>query len=509
MWTRRLIHGVALASALTVVVAAEGADESPAPRTADEVMVTLRSALGWYQTARSALRAADDVVGGVVVREDAQTVPNILQRAFDVARAEATLIEQSAPATASGGSPHRRRAERRAALEASVRADAEELARREAQARRAPAARRAALQRDITALSNRLALDRLRLEFLTSLDQIDASLADADLGLAQQIQALQASVPELASTKPAPKAAEGAAVTPAQNGTWGVVSRLVAFQRARSALDHLAGATDKLTREVDRDLHARVDAQRALARQLRALVNASGDGTLGRAAENAAPSSSGVPDFRGLLERVKLHGAVVLPLRAESALLHRFATDVQGWQRLVDRESRRVLEELALQLAGGLIAVVLVLVGGYLWRKATMRYVHDPYRQRLLLTARNIAVLGAVALVLVFHFTTELTALVTALGFAAAGIAFALQNVILAVAGYFSMVAPNGIRVGDRVGLQGPFGFVNGEVLEIGFVRMRLRELSGNALEPTGRIVVFPNSVVFTGSFFKHPAAAH
>jgi small-conductance mechanosensitive channel len=67
------------------------------------------------------------------------------------------------------------------------------------------------------------------------------------------------------------------------------------------------------------------------------------------------------------------------------------------------------------------------------------------------------------------------------------------------------MVAPNGIRIGDRVGLQGPFGYVQGEVLDIGLVRIRLRELEGDPLRPTGRIVVFSNSVVFTGSFFKHP----
>jgi len=44
-------------------------------------------------------------------------------------------------------------------------------------------------------------------------------------------------------------------------------------------------------------------------------------------------------------------------------------------------------------------------------------------------------------------------------------------------------------------------------VLDIGLVRIRLRELDGEPLRPTGRIVVFPNSVVFTGSFFKHPPA--
>jgi len=122
-----------------------------------------------------------------------------------------------------------------------------------------------------------------------------------------------------------------------------------------------------------------------------------------------------------------------------------------------------------------------------------------------LLTARTIVITTAIALVLVFHFASELTALVTALGFAAAGIAFALQNVILALAGYFAMLSPNGIRIGDRVSLQGPFGYVTGEVDEIGFVRIRLRELAGDPPKPTGRIVVFPNSVVFTGTFFKNP----
>jgi len=155
-----------------------------------------------------------------------------------------------------------------------------------------------------------------------------------------------------------------------------------------------------------------------------------------------------------------------------------------------------------------LLALAIIFIGGLLWRIAVARYVTDPARKRLLLTARSIVLTVAVALVLIFHFTSEMAALVTALGFAAAGIAFALQNVILAVAGYFTIVAPNGIRVGDRVSLQGPFGYVHGEVMDIGFVRIKLSELAGEPLKPTGRVVVFPNSVVFTGTFFKDPPGA-
>jgi hypothetical protein len=46
---------------------------------------------------------------------------------------------------------------------------------------------------------------------------------------------------------------------------------------------------------------------------------------------------------------------------------------------------------------------------------------------------------------------------------------------------------------------------VHGEVAEIGFLRIKLSELGGTPLAPTGRTVVSPNSVVFTGSFFKDP----
>jgi small-conductance mechanosensitive channel len=221
-------------------------------------------------------------------------------------------------------------------------------------------------------------------------------------------------------------------------------------------------------------------------------------------AADGAPSAEGQQEFRGLLARVKLLRAVVLPLREESALLERYAADVEAWNRALDRDTGQALRGLAIEFVGIAIALGAILVGSILWRIAVVRYVTNGYHRRLLLTARHVVVVIAIALILVFHFARELTALVAALGFAAAGIAFALQNVILAVAGYFSMVAPNGIRVGDRVSLQGPYGYVHGEVIEIGVVRTRLQELVGEPLQQTGRIIVVPNSVAFTGSFIKH-----
>jgi small-conductance mechanosensitive channel len=73
-------------------------------------------------------------------------------------------------------------------------------------------------------------------------------------------------------------------------------------------------------------------------------------------------------------------------------------------------------------------------------------------------------------------------------------VAVALQNVILSIAGYFFLIGRFGIRVGDRVQITG----VNGEVVDIGLVRLHLLELGTNgANAPTGRVVAFSNSIVF------------
>ena len=230
-----------------------------------------------------------------------------------------------------------------------------------------------------------------------------------------------------------------------------------------------------LERNLAREIRDNRASMRPVMSQLQALTaDPSPNGSL----------TEGQRAFRDLLQRSKQLGAVALALREESAVVRRFVGDLETWKSALGREGWLILQNLGIGLIGVVIALAAILVGGALWRVAAERYVQDTYRRRLLLIARKVVVGTAMALVLVFHFASELTSLITGLGFAAAGIAFALQTVILALAGYFSMVAPNGIRVGDRVSLQGPFGYVQGEVLDIGLVRIRLRELEGSRSAP-------------------------
>jgi len=83
-------------------------------------------------------------------------------------------------------------------------------------------------------------------------------------------------------------------------------------------------------------------------------------------------------------------------------------------------------------------------------------------------------------------------------GGAFAGLALALQNVILSVVAYFFLVGRYGLRAGDRVTVSG----VTGQVMEVGLVRLFLMELVGTGadMHPTGRVASFANSIIFQPS---------
>jgi hypothetical protein len=461
------------------------------------VMASLERALAWYQEARVVVSSTRGVLEVGLTQSEEQTALRALQRAFDTARARATLLAQDGRPDSPRASPRGSQADRRTKLLAAIEQDERDVARLRVRLRGATAAARPALERELAAASNRRELDKAQLDFVTKLRQLDSAAQDDEPDLPQQIRALQDAVPELTGSSAAPTVVTSPPRTGSPSGPWALVYRLIALQHSRSSLRDLTRSTNELARDIDGELQVTQQAIRPALARLRTLAQ--------DPVANGTPLATGQQEFRDLLERVKLLGAVTLPLREQSALVHRYAGDVEGWGRAVNHETAQVLRGLGLQLVGVGIALGVIFVGSVVWRVAVMRYVANVYYRRLLLTARHVVVAGAVVLVLVFHFTTELTALVAVLGVAAAGIAFALQTVILAVAGYFSMVAPNGIRVRDRVSLQGPFGYVHGEVIEIGVVRTRLQELAGDPLRPTGRIMVFPNSVVFTGSFIKHP----
>ena len=119
-------------------------------------------------------------------------------------------------------------------------------------------------------------------------------------------------------------------------------------------------------------------------------------------------------------------------------------------------------------------------------------------RTRTLLLVTGLLVVAIAA----STFATELGSLATFAGLITAGLAVAMQSVLVSIVGYFFLIGKYGVRVGDRVQI----GNVIGEIIEMGLVRMHLMELSGQPpMSPTGRVVAFANSIIFqaSGGLFK------
>lgn len=104
------------------------------------------------------------------------------------------------------------------------------------------------------------------------------------------------------------------------------------------------------------------------------------------------------------------------------------------------------------------------------------------------------------------------TRLATAFGLFSAGLAFALQRVITAFAGYVVILRGNTFTVGDRIAMGG----VRGDVLALGFTQTTLMEMGvapGSDAGPsvwvksrqfTGRIVTVTNAKIFDEPVYNY-----
>jgi small-conductance mechanosensitive channel len=105
-------------------------------------------------------------------------------------------------------------------------------------------------------------------------------------------------------------------------------------------------------------------------------------------------------------------------------------------------------------------------------------------------------------LLLMIVFSDKLGGLTVALGVAGAGIAFALQEVIVSFAGWIAIMFGGFYKTGDRVQLGG----IKGDVMDIGVLRTTIME-TGQWVDGdlyNGRIVFIANSFVFKEPVFNY-----
>jgi small-conductance mechanosensitive channel len=136
-------------------------------------------------------------------------------------------------------------------------------------------------------------------------------------------------------------------------------------------------------------------------------------------------------------------------------------------------------------------------------RLVTRKIKDDQARYR---TRKFVSFTGyfAVILFLLIFYRQILGGVAVALGVTGAGVAFALQEVIVSVAGWLAITFGNFYAPGDRIQV----GTIRGDVIDIGILRTTLMEC-GVWVEAdlyTGRIVRIPNSSVFKGPVVNYSA---
>ncbi len=101
-----------------------------------------------------------------------------------------------------------------------------------------------------------------------------------------------------------------------------------------------------------------------------------------------------------------------------------------------------------------------------------------------------------------FIYNSKLSGFGTAIGVAGAGIAFALQEIIVSIAGYIAIFSSHFYRVGDRVKLGG----IKGDVIDIGILRTTLMEIGDwvNGDLYNGKMVRVANSFVFKEPVYNY-----
>ena len=316
-------------------------------------------------------------------------------------------------------------------------------------------------------------------------------------GLEGSINELKRSVPELASTgaKTAAKPMPAPAALPASTGLIGEVLELYEQLQAMHNISLMMDETTQVRR-----VAAKV--RTPLQATLRATI-AQGEQLANQTANPGAAAIQERKQFDQLAARFKQIAAATVPLSQEIILLDQSSSNFLEWRQSVVHAANRILRSILLRVMGVALAIGVILLLSEIWRRITFRYISDVRRRRQFLLLRRIVIGFCMGIVLILGFVSEFSSLATFAGFITAGLAVGLQTILLSVAAYFFLVGRWGIRVGDRISVAG----VTGDVVDVGLVRLYLMEMAGTGVDlyPTGRIVVFSNSVLFqaTTPLFK------
>jgi len=478
------------------------------------ILQFLDQTINWYRQSDMERQIATEPNDVIFVNDNRALADQIVRSGFDFARATADLATQASTKPDQVQNPEGARyqslLQRAEKLDQQVKQTQSELQADRQKLEHSSGQQRRELDATVGELQSEIDLADARREILRNMADFVGGASTSALGassLRGQIDALAHTVaPEVSGStngatsnpsgngayRPVPAVSAG---KPEPSGIWGLTADLFSLSGKIQTFNDRMKSTDSLARGCKQLLDPLVARLTELTKQ---------SDTIAQQADTADANTLAQQkkELDSLTAQFKQISAAVLPLSKQSILLDLYKRGLMNWDASVKARYRSDLRGLLFRLLLLALALGFVLGAAEVWRRAILRYVHETRRRYQFLLIRRIVMWFSIAMVVAFSFASQLGSVATFAGLITAGVAVALQNVILSVAGYFFLIGKFGIRVGDRVQISG----VTGEVVEVGLVRLQLMELSGTGSEiPTGRVVAFSNSIVFqpTSGLFK------
>jgi hypothetical protein len=481
--------------------------------TAEQVIHILDQTVDWYRTLGTQQQNATQPSDLLFLFANRQTADQVVGLAIELAHANAELLSSEATAGqgASDASSPQSLSQQQSQLEAQHASIESEIAglkesRSAGKGKQDVAAKLTELQGELAMLAAR----RNLLDTMTAFTDQNSPKQASVSALKAHIDAIAATLPTFSvasGTTAVSSAAQTSAVPTAiptgsemkaaatRSGIWDLGVTAVNLNRKIKSIDVVDQHTASLAKTF-------LEVSDLPLRQLKA-YSARSDALAAQADKaNGAALVALRGEFDTLAWLFKQTSGILLPLSKEQVLLTQYRHNLSSWREATQRQYYEALRALGVRLAivAGILTAVFVLAE--IWRRAVDRYAHESRRRYQLLLIRKIVMWTAVIAIVGLSFATEISAFATFAGLLTAGVAVAMQSVLVSIVGYFFLIGKYGIRVGDRIQI----GTVVGEVIDIGLVRMHLMELhSDGPLGPTGRVVAFANLIVFqaSGGLFK------
>lgn len=184
------------------------------------------------------------------------------------------------------------------------------------------------------------------------------------------------------------------------------------------------------------------------------------------------------------------------PSSASSSTMHQAQAELADFLtgKKAENVKKRLIQTTLILILGYLVCLFLIWI--------VNRQVRD-IKSRHLIRKYIVYFITFVLLnITVFIWIHDIQSLTIIVGVASAGLALALQEVVVCIAGWLLILIRQPFTVGDRIEI----GNIKGDVIDIRFLQTSVLEIGNwvSADQSTGRIVNIPNSFVFKHANYNY-----